>query len=138
VHLNRLNTAAGEELRETELTDLQESKDRCSAPPASRPSEAIALICSNESSVLRLTGAIDIEAAAELRASLMKAFEEGRPIQVLAEGVTRLDLTALQLLWATRRLAASLGVEFAISAEPMKAVGSLVTELGMDGLGIFA
>jgi anti-anti-sigma factor len=105
---------------------------------ASEPAAAIAVNCSGQLSVLRLSGAMDIASAAELRAALLKVLEAGKPIHVSVDAVTDADVTALQLLWAARRQAAKLDLAFTISGGPSQAVGSVATELGMDEAGLSA
>jgi len=133
-----LNVSAGEALKEAALPDSQNAEASCSVQAANEPAEGMELSRSGEISVLRLSGAIDISSAAELKAMLLKAFEGSKQVQVSTEGVSDLDVTALQLLWAARKHAAKLGVGFAINAAPAGALGNLVAELGMEKLGIFA
>jgi anti-anti-sigma factor len=126
-----------EELRDTALPDFQNCEDSCAVPPAIELQKGIALSGSANSTVVRLSGSIDIASAAELKAALLKAFEAGKPIRVSIDGLSDLDVTALQLLWAAKQDAAKSGVEFAMDGKPPNAVGSLLTELGMEGLGLF-
>ena len=119
------------------MPDSQKTEASCTDQSASEPAEGMVLSHSGGSCLLRLSGAIDITTAAELKAMLLRAFEGSKRIQVSAEGVSDLDVTALQLLWAARKHAARLGVGFAISAAPAP-IGNLVAELGMEELGIFA
>ncbi len=118
------------------MPDFQKSENSCLVQPAMGLSEAIALSVSADSTVVRLSGSIDIASAAELKAALQQAFEGGNPIQISIDGISDLDVTALQLLWAARQHAAKLGVRFVMSGEPRKVMGSLLTELGMEGLGL--
>jgi anti-anti-sigma regulatory factor len=89
-----------------------------------------------ESSVLRLHGSVDIAAAADLKAALLKALESSKQVQVVTLGVSDLDVTALQLLWAARRAAAERAIEFTVSSEPAGSAVVVLTELAMENLGI--
>ena len=79
----------------------------------------IALEQSENSSVLRLDGVIDISCAAELKTLLLKSLSSGGEIRIALDGVTELDVTAVQLLWAAEREAARAAVAFALSG-PMQ------------------
>ncbi|MFZ0304235.1 MAG: STAS domain-containing protein [Terracidiphilus sp.] len=136
-NLGNLSGSEIEESRKAALPDFQNCDNSCRVQPETEPPEGIALGCSGESIVVRLSGSIDIASATELKAMLLKAFEENKEIQVLTESVFSLDVTALQLLWAARNHAARRDVELILDSEPPKAIGSLLTELGMEELGLF-
>lgn len=69
---------------------------------------------SEELSLIRLDGAVDITCAAELKSLLIEALASGKPVEASLESVTDLDVTATQLLWAARREAETSGVGFAL------------------------
>ncbi|HEX4007924.1 MAG TPA: hypothetical protein VHX60_17250 [Acidobacteriaceae bacterium] len=52
---------------------------------------------------LLLEGAVDIGCAGELKAALAEAVGSGAVAHIVAESVTALDVTAIQLLWAAER-----------------------------------
>lgn len=118
------------------LPDSAETENDLSRMPAVGPGTGISLSRSGELSVLRLAGSIDIGTAAELQAALLKALRGSRQIQVCAEALTDVDVTALQLLWAARRAAVSEGAGFLVSGAP--ALEPQLAEWGMEALLIFA
>jgi anti-anti-sigma regulatory factor len=120
------------------LSDTKEMEERSNREPGLDPAAGIALSRSGESSVLGLAGAIDISRAAELKAALVEALGNSRRIEISAAGVTDLDVTALQLLWAARRAAAQEKKDFVVTGEPERAMASRLAELGMEQLEIFA
>ena len=91
----------------------------------------ITLEQSKKSSVIRLTGAIDIGLAAEFKRLLLQACGSGKAVRVALDGATELDVTALQLIWAARRAAEGAGVAFALSGAVPE---SILSALGCAGL----
>lgn len=83
--------------------------------------------------MIRLVGAIDITQAAELKTMLMEAIQQEKPIRVLLEGVTRLDITVVQLLWAAEREARLAGREFGLASEVPETVRAALRSAGLDG-----
>lgn len=69
---------------------------------------------SEESSIIRLNGTIDIAMAGELRKSLLQALTGGKAVLLSLDEVTDLDVTAVQLLWAARLDAKESGVGFTV------------------------
>ena len=92
----------------------------------------ISLSQTNASSLIRLDGAIDISEAAELKTVLLKALEAGNAIEISAETVCGLDVTAFQLLWAAGREAKRSGVQLALNAQIPDRVRSTLAEMGLD------
>jgi anti-anti-sigma regulatory factor len=84
-----------------------------------------------QASRLRLEGAIDISAAAELKAALLDAVAAGKTIRVSPEAVSELDVTAFQLLWAAQREAKQRGMKFIYAGEMPPPVKSAVSDLGL-------
>ena len=77
----------------------------------------VALEQGEESSTIRLEGAIDIALAGELRAALLAALTSGGELLIALGGATDLDVTAMQLLWAARRMADASDVRFDASKD---------------------
>jgi anti-anti-sigma factor len=92
----------------------------------------IALEQGEELSVVRLEGAIDIAAAAELKQRLLEAFASGHEVRVELAGVTDLDVTAVQLLWAARRQAEVAGAGFAFAGKLPEPVTGALVHAGLD------
>lgn len=78
--------------------------------------------------LIRLEGAIDINCAAELKSLLLTSLASGNNVSVLLDGVTYLDVTAVQLLWAAEREAKASLVEFMF-------VGQLPQQVATDLAG---
>lgn len=88
----------------------------------------IALDEKEESNLIRLEGAIDINCAAELKSSLLTSLASGRGVSVLLSGVTYLDVTAVQLLWAAEREAKASAVQFTFVGQlPQQVVDDLAS-----------
>jgi anti-anti-sigma factor len=87
---------------------------------------------SRKSSVIRLEGAIDIAAAAELRKLLLQACGSGREVRVAVGGVKDLDVTAVQLIWAARRSAEAEGVAFTLSGTVPQSVSAALGDAGLE------
>jgi anti-anti-sigma factor len=73
---------------------------------------SVTLSHGEDSSCVRLEGAIDIAGAAEMKTVLLEALNRRRPVKVALDGVTGLDITAVQLLWAAQHEAERAGVGF--------------------------
>lgn len=118
------------------LPDLHKNAGSCGVLPVNEPAAEVALHCGDASSLLRLSGAIDICSAAELQAALVKALEAGSSIRVSIQDGCDLDVTAIQLLWAARRDAAKRGIEFVTDVQAPAALDGRLRELGVDGTRI--
>jgi anti-anti-sigma regulatory factor len=92
----------------------------------------IALKQSKRSSEIRLEGAIDIAAAAELKKLLLRACGSGKAVRVALDEATDLDVTAVQLIWAARRSAEGAGVAFALSGAVPESVSSALGYAGLQ------
>jgi len=89
-------------------------------------------ICKNKGSgYWDLTGALDIEAAEELRAALLKCFSEPGEIVINLAGVDHCDANGLQLLAAGQRTALALGRAFRLQ-QHSPAVTGLAQALGFQ------
>jgi len=89
---------------------------------------------SEDASLLRLEGVMDISVAAQLKAALVDALRAGKDVHVSAEGMKELDVTAFQLLWAAEREAKRSGVEFKLTGELPEHIQSFLTSDGLMGL----
>jgi len=83
-------------------------------------------------STVSLEGAIDIATSAELKKVLLEALSAGKKVSVALGKATDLDVTAVQLLWAARREACRLGVEFALDGQELPEIRSALLESGLD------
>ena len=81
---------------------------------------------------LRLRGELEVGEAAELQARLLEALVLGEPIQVDLEGVTRVDVTGLQLLTAAERAAASRGAGWVRSGALPESLRHAAEEAGWE------
>jgi len=102
-----------------------------------RSGVSIVLEQSESCSVLRLEGAIDIAAAAELKQMLLKALEPAvqaasNEVCLSLEGATDLDVTAVQLLYAARCRAKASGVEWLIDADVPEQLLCALNETGLQ------
>jgi anti-anti-sigma regulatory factor len=86
---------------------------------------------------ISLEGVIDIASAAELKAALLKAFAAGQGMHVSMMEAGSLDVTAFQLLWAAKREAKRLDVEFDFAGQPLEAILGLAASMGLEGIGLF-
>lgn len=80
---------------------------------------------------IQLGGAVNIACAAEMKTSLLQALETGQEICVSLNGVTELDVTAVQLLWAAGRDAKRRGLGFSIT-NPPQPICRLLEEAGLE------
>ena len=87
-----------------------------------------------ETTAIRLDGAIDIAVAAELKASLLEALKLGRQICISTEAATDLDVAAFQLLWAAGREARRAGLKFTVMEKWSEPVRSSLECMGLAGL----
>lgn len=87
---------------------------------------------SEKSSTIRLEGGIDIASAAEFKKLLLIAFESGKDIQLAFDGVTDLDVTAVELIWAARRAVEGAGVAFTLSGGVPESVTSTLCKAGLQ------
>ena len=106
--------------------------------PAEEWSVGIALSQTDDSSLIRLEGAVDISVAAELKAALMEAIAAGTDVRISAEAVSDLDVTAFQLLGAASREAKRSGVELTFAGEAPEPVRNALSEMGLDTRALFA
>jgi anti-anti-sigma regulatory factor len=86
-------------------------------------------------STVRLDGDAGINTAVELQGNLIEAISFGDDFKVELAGVTALDITTLQLLWAAEQAAAKVGTRLLLSGS-MPAVLERAMELA--GVEIFS
>ena len=85
-------------------------------------------------SLIILQGAIDITSAGELKGLLLQALTAGKEMRVALDGVTALDVTTVQLMWAARREAKASGKGFAFEGQAPSAVISSLHDAGIEDL----
>lgn len=93
---------------------------------------AIALTQSDDASLLRLEGEIDISSAAELKAALLEAIAAGKAIRILVDEIAELDVTAFQLLWAAGRQAQKAGTGFTVAGQIREPVRESLAAIDLD------
>ena len=84
-----------------------------------------------DSSLVRLEGAIDIASAAEMKSVLLNALTSKKEIRLTLEGATELDITALQVLYAAERDAAKAGIRFALEGSVPDEISAAMTAAGL-------
>jgi anti-anti-sigma factor len=82
-------------------------------------------------SLVRLEGAIDIASAAELKSVLVSVLASKKEIRLTLEGITELDITALQLLYAAERDASKAGFPFLLTGSVSNEISAAVTDAGL-------
>ena len=92
------------------------------------------IICDrNETACLiTLKGEVNIFCAAELKKSLMEALESGKELRVDLEGVTEVDITALQLLRAAENAATASGTGFTVQGSISEDASAALSDLGIE------
>jgi anti-anti-sigma regulatory factor len=86
----------------------------------------------DDTSLVRLEGVIDISMAAELKDALSRAVAACRPIRIVADGVTGLDVTAFQLLRAARRDAGQKGIGFSFAGRLSESMLGFLESAGLE------
>jgi anti-anti-sigma regulatory factor len=89
---------------------------------------------SETQNLLRLQEAVGIGCASEFKELLALALGSGREVRISVEGVTDLDVAAVQLLWAAERKAKGAGVSFSYVDAPPEAVLASLSEAGLQHL----
>ena len=74
----------------------------------------VAIEQSAEASTVLLNGDVGIGAARELKSVFTQALASGKGLKIDLTGVTVLDTTTLQLLWAARHGAAKTGIRWVL------------------------
>lgn len=89
-----------------------------------------------ELNTVRLEGAVDIHAAAQLKATLVEAIERGGTLHLSLESVTCLDVTALQLLWAAEQAARSAGIAVELEGPLPDSLAQQLKAAGFSGFPV--
>jgi anti-anti-sigma factor len=89
-------------------------------------------------SVVRLNGDVGICAARELKAALVEALAFSGVLKIDLAGVTAMDITTLQLLWAAQHAAAKAGTQVILARPMPEAVKQAMELAGMEGLAVNA
>jgi anti-anti-sigma factor len=83
---------------------------------------AISVDSQDGTQYIRLTEAIDIAQAAELKRILMDAIASSSRVRITVPGATEIDVTAVQLLWASVLHASSAGTDLVVEGPLNKEV----------------
>jgi 16S rRNA U1498 N3-methylase RsmE len=86
--------------------------------------------------VVALEGAITIPFAAELKLAILQALESGKNFSFDLQNATELDITALQLLWATERAAGIKGLAATISGQVPDCIQAVAFNAGFQAFPI--
>jgi anti-anti-sigma regulatory factor len=89
---------------------------------------------SEASYALQLHGEAGIEDAIELKEYLLHGLRSGRALRVNLEKVTRVDVTALQLLWAAKHEASLADTMFSIDGKISADVSAAFNEAGLENI----
>jgi ABC-type transporter Mla MlaB component len=81
---------------------------------------------------LRLDGEAGIEGAVELKEYLLLGLASGRALNVNLEGVTQVDVTALQLLWVAKHEAEAAGTIFGVNGRVPAGLLATLDEAGLE------
>ena len=87
-------------------------------------------------STMRLDGDVGISAALELWGALNKAVASGLELKVDLAGVTALDITTLQLLWAARQAAANADTKLHLAGPMPEAMERAIDLAGLESLAV--
>jgi len=85
-------------------------------------------------SLVRLEGVIDISSAAEIKSLFLNALTSNKEIRLTLEGVTELDITALQVLYAAKQDAAKAGIPFVLDGSVPDEISVAMTDAGLAKL----
>lgn len=96
----------------------------------------ITLIQDEMDCAIKLEGSVDISVAAELKQILLEALASGKRVRVSLAGVTDMDVTAVQLLWAAVREAKATDTDFAFDGDVPEPVLAALVESGFEQLQV--
>lgn len=91
---------------------------------------SVTLETTEAGSRIEIEGSSDIATAAELKAALQSAVNAAKQVTVSLSGVTYLDVTAMQLLWAAERAAKGAGVVLKAEGELSDSVTAAMKDAG--------
>lgn len=86
---------------------------------------------SENTSLVRLEGAIDISSAAEMKSVLLNALASNKEVRLTLEGAIGMDISALQVLYAAKRDAAKAGILFALEGSVPDEISAAMTNAGL-------
>jgi anti-anti-sigma regulatory factor len=92
---------------------------------------SLSLDQSNSPTLIRLGGEINIRCAVELKSLLLQALEREGALQVDLSAATEVDITTLQLLWATQREAITTGKDFLLMGPITEIVAAAMDRSGL-------
>jgi anti-anti-sigma regulatory factor len=81
-------------------------------------------------SLIRIDGDVDIAMAAEMKNLLVKVLASGKDLHISMASARELDVTALQLLYATEQEAAKSGVRLTLDDSVPEEIFSAMTDGG--------
>ena len=90
----------------------------------------VEMIQSAETSVLKLTDSWTIERANELKGALLDALKSGESIVIDLEGLTCLDLSAMQLFCSAHRTSLRLGKHLALHGQESETFKRVLRDAG--------
>lgn len=82
--------------------------------------------------LLRLEGVLGVGDAAELKARLVEALHDGKALRILPGKLSYLDVTAVQLLWASAREAEKHGQRLSLEEPFPESVIASLREAGLE------
>ena len=91
-----------------------------------------------ESTLVSLEGTIDIACAAELKGLLVEALGRAKEVRVSIQKAMSLDVTTVQLLWASSREAKRLGLGFVLAEKMPEQISKVLGGVGIHELGVSA
>lgn len=109
---------------------IRQTKVKVPFSKADQKSVPVTLDQSEEVCILRLEGEVDIACAAEMKQLLLQALGSGKELRVDVERATELDVTALQLLWATDREARGSGRGFTLAGRVPGEISVAILDAG--------
>lgn len=95
---------------------------------------SITLSETESSCVIRFEDSVDITSATELKQTLLQALAAGRELKVDLAAAGKLDITAIQLLWAAARAAEKSGTAFAVEEEMPESIRGAFRDTGLEAL----
>lgn len=87
---------------------------------------------SETASLIRLGGDLTIASAEELKDVLLKALASAKEMRLMLESATELDVTALQLLYATERDATKSGIQFTLEGSVPDDISASIADAGFE------
>jgi len=93
---------------------------------------AIVLEQCEGANAIHLEGVIDISLASEFKATVLEALKSAKPLRLALNEDTDLDVTAIQLLWATEREAKASNVDFMLEGSVPDSVSKTLKDAGFE------